>query len=391
MDAYLSPTTSSIPSYPAPTPPSITGDLTFRRDAARIERAMTELTNKGEGELPKAGSGFSPKQWATTHTQRTHTKHTNTNETADLAPTWLKPIIAAAGPIIVKLMVLIRSLYPYILKAHSGYLWAHANLPMELLVALWGLTLCFFGGTFSLTLAAYEAFKISGWDVSRAALTDLYEEMDRYLRASVEDDKRDDDGDGIADVEQIDSKELVKRKLALVLKVADPNKVNDALGGISQGLVGVVATLKFKHARTVALGVSIGNHLRRPAGLYLTPILAGLVPKEHRKWVPHIINYLCKAVAVSVAWTVSAVVSAVQCGVRGGLMFARSMLKYANKRGWCDIDEEETYLDEAVGWFVAVLGAGFQIWNGFGLPFPLNLILIPVRVLEGYLRWVVTE
>ena len=80
-----------------------------------------------------------------------------------------------------------------------------------------------------------------------------------------------------------------------------------------------------------------------------------------------------------------------QCGVRGGLMLARSMLKYANKRGWCDIDEEETYLDEAVGWFVAVLGAGFQIWNGFGLPFPLNLILIPVRVLEGYLRWVVTE
>ena len=100
------------------------------------------------------------------------------------------------------------------------------------------------------------------------------------------------------------------------------------------------------------------------------------------KGVPHVINYAGKLNAVSVAWTISSIMSAVQCGVRGGLMFARAGLKYAKKRGIVDLDDEDTYLDEIVGWTVAVLGAGFQIMNGFGLPFPLNVLLLPFRLLE---------
>jgi hypothetical protein len=76
---------------------------------------------------------------------------------------------------------------------------------MDIVIALWGLTLCFFGGTFPLTLAAYEAFKISGWDTSRAAISDLWEQGREYRRASIADDKKDDDGNGVADVDEMSS------------------------------------------------------------------------------------------------------------------------------------------------------------------------------------------
>jgi hypothetical protein len=307
------------------------------------------------------------------------------------APTWMQPVLKAVPGVIMKILALLHKLAPLFKKLKEAHAWSEKNLPLDLVVGLWGLTLCFFGGTFPLVIAAYEAFKISGWDTSRAALNDLYGQLEDYRRASAIDDTRDDDGDGISDVDQISTTELVTRKASLALKVCDPNKVNDALGGLSQGFVGVIATLKFKYARTVALGVSIGNQLRKPAGMYLTPHLAALVPDEHRKWVPLFIDMVCKTIAVSIAWTIQAIISTVQCSIRGGLMFSRAMLRYANDKEYVKIDEDDTYLDEIAGWGVAFLGASFQLWNGFGLPFPLNILLIPFRALEAYLRWVVTS
>jgi hypothetical protein len=87
--------------------------------------------------------------------------------------------------------VLARKAAPILITLSDKWAWAQANLPVEVLVMCWGLTLCFFGGTFSLTLCAYEAFKISGWDTSRAAIEDLNKELVRYRSASIEDDKLD--------------------------------------------------------------------------------------------------------------------------------------------------------------------------------------------------------
>ena len=55
------------------------------------------------------------------------------------------------------------------------------------------------------------------------------------------------------------------------------------------------------------------------------------------------------------------------------------------------IDFVDDYVDEIVGWFVAFVGIYFQIMSGFGLPFPMNLFLFPVSIMEGYLQWVVSE
>ena len=50
------------------------------------------------------------------------------------------------------------------------------------------------------------------------------------------DDKVDADGDGIADASQTTGKELIQRKVKLVLTKMNPEKVNDAIASIYKGM-----------------------------------------------------------------------------------------------------------------------------------------------------------
>lgn len=50
------------------------------------------------------------------------------------------------------------------------------------------------------------------------------------------DDKVDADGDGVADATQINGRELIKRKVKLVLTKMNPEKVNDAIASIYKGM-----------------------------------------------------------------------------------------------------------------------------------------------------------
>ena len=68
--------------------------------------------------------------------------------------------------------------------------------------------------------------------------------------------------------------------------------------------------------------------------------------------------------------------------MRGGLLCSRGILRWANKHGLIDLHEDDTYLDEVVGYGLAAAGFAFQFFNGFALPFPLNIILFPLTCVE---------
>ena len=55
------------------------------------------------------------------------------------------------------------------------------------------------------------------------------------VQENKKDNKKDDDGDGISDADQIEGRELVKRKVKLVLTKMNPEKVNDAISAIYKG------------------------------------------------------------------------------------------------------------------------------------------------------------
>ena len=71
----------------------------------------------------------------------------------------------------------------------------------------------------------------------RKSLSSLSAEIMLIIEESKKDDKVDADGDGVADTKQIDGKELVKRKVKLVLTKMDPEKVNTAIASIYKGML----------------------------------------------------------------------------------------------------------------------------------------------------------
>ena len=55
------------------------------------------------------------------------------------------------------------------------------------------------------------------------------------VQENKKDNNKDGDGDGISDADQIEGRQLVKRKVKLVLTKMNPEKVNDAISAIYKG------------------------------------------------------------------------------------------------------------------------------------------------------------
>lgn len=143
----------------------------------------------------------------------------------------------------------------------------------QALRALYGLALCFFGGIFANTIAAVEAFKQSGYERARTCFHDLRKAAAELYEANEKDNLRDDNHDGVADVDQINKQQLLSRKMVLIIRTVDPTVLQQAFIGLYQGFIGVLASLRFKFAKSIALGLSIGNMARRPLAVVLAPTL----------------------------------------------------------------------------------------------------------------------
>lgn len=56
------------------------------------------------------------------------------------------------------------------------------------------------------------------------------------------------------------------------------------------------------------------------------PLLAALIPPKYHHWIPVIVKNAVRAGAVSLAWRLQVINSAMQSAMRGGLIFARCKL-----------------------------------------------------------------
>jgi len=158
----------------------------------------------------------------------------------------IKPVLDKAAPAFAVLSQVFAIVYPYIEMAFTylAVVWEKLQPyhPQEFMPAIAGFVLVFFGGNFFTLAAAVEAYRMVGFDDTKTALIALHKSYKVALDASKKDDEVDDDGDGIPDVKQISSKELVQRKIGVVAKAIDPELVADAVTAINAGLMAVVAT-----------------------------------------------------------------------------------------------------------------------------------------------------
>ena len=146
-------------------------------------------------------------------------------------------------------------------------------------------------------------------------------------------------------------------------------------------------------ARVVTMSVTISDFVMQPLNRYVTPTIKASVPKEYSKWVPVLLGWCVKAIAMSFAWYIQTVISALSSAMRGGLLIARSLMKLANQKGWKFVPEndEETYIDEYVAYVMAALGFYFQFSMGFEVPFPFNILLFPFELAEIFIKWEVAS
>jgi len=310
-------------------------------------------------------------------------------ELSKKVPGQVAPYVKQAAPYLAKAAVMVMLAAPYVMRAIKETKDVVERLPDKVVLAIIGFVVCFFGGVFPATIAAVEAWIICGGPEAWETVKMLYAEWQKVGVENIKDDLKDDDKDGVPDVLQIPPQELILRKSKLVMSSVDPEKVSTGLVSLYTGWIGVLAVLKIQFAMTVTLGERIGGMMYKSVSR-LEPTLQESVPEEYRKWVPVCTRWACKLLAMSIAWWITRAVAAVHSAMRGGQMCAKYVIDYLHERQMIKSSSEELYWDEALGWSLCVAGLLFQFAYGFGVPFPLNVLLWPVQLLEGFIVYSVS-
>lgn len=302
-----------------------------------------------------------------------------------------KVLTLVARPLVQLISIALPQIIFYTTLACRWY----SKLPIEHTKILIGSIFCFFGGVYPALFAAIEAAKHGGWEDLKVAIKDLAEEAMIIIEESKKDDELDEDGDGIKDVQQIGNKEYIMRKGNLVIVKMNPAKVDKALGIVYKVWLSVIAVLTVKFAGTIALAISISEFIKKPLNRYVAPIVQAATPDEYDKWIPILFGWFVKAIAISIAWYIQAVISAVTSSLIGALMISRAVLTISRRKtkaiaGVIPEDLSETNIDEFASYALAAFGVYVQFKMNFDVPFPLNIPLFPFEFAEYYIRWSVT-
>ena len=147
----------------------------------------------------------------------------------------------------------------------------------------------------------------------------------------------------------------------------------------------VAAVLTLKFARTIALALSISDFLQQPIDRFIAPTISMGTPDKYKKWVPVLLGWAVKSIAMSIAWYIQSVISAFTSALAGGLMMARATYRALIHRkitfgGLLPADHENSMVDEGLSYLFAALGFYFQFSMGFDMPFPFNLLLWPLEI-----------
>ncbi|RYG67502.1 hypothetical protein EON64_07300 [archaeon] len=293
--------------------------------------------------------------------------------------------------------------------------------PGMLVLAAAGLVVCFFGGFFALTIAAVEAFCLCGYQTTLLSLRHIAEDIQAYLlksrpiseytASSKEGSGKEEDVAAGSTVESegspeddinasskprvhmLDSRGYILQQLYMLLVHIDPHRLSEALIGLNSGAVAVLTTLKLQFAKTITLGQAIAQSLQPVASIYGPQLLNRLLPEELHKWSPFVCRYGLKLLAISVAWRLRRVIASYHSALRGGSLCSKYVAKYLVAMKVLPRAAIKRYSTVILLWGYALALAGLymQYSAAYQLPYPLNMLLFPVTVVESCLLWVVNH
>eukprot|EP00913_Durusdinium_trenchii_P032747 g30655.t1 len=99
------------------------------------------------------------------------------------------------------------------------------------------------------------------------------------------------------------SQELVQHKTILVMQsIADPKRLQGAVGNLWSAYLAVIATLSLKFAQTTAYALAISEMVKFPVTRVVAPPLAYALGSNLVNWVDVIIDSTLKAIVILLVW-----------------------------------------------------------------------------------------
>eukprot|EP00531_Pseudo-nitzschia_arenysensis_P010124 CAMPEP_0116143148 /NCGR_PEP_ID=MMETSP0329-20121206/15293_1 /TAXON_ID=697910 /ORGANISM="Pseudo-nitzschia arenysensis, Strain B593" /LENGTH=427 /DNA_ID=CAMNT_0003638443 /DNA_START=18 /DNA_END=1301 /DNA_ORIENTATION=+ len=298
----------------------------------------------------------------------------------------------------------------------------YRSLPMDAITAQVGLVYCFLGGYYPTLFSSLQAAKYCGWNIMVKAISDLTEEallvIDELDHAGVWDPNFNEANGTSAP----NSREAFLKQTHIVLTTVDPAKLNTAAGALYTTWLGISTVLRREYARVIQLSLTLAEGMEMMGKILLVPALNIAVPKDYHRWVPVLLGWSTKALAMRVAWRIERVLVAATSAIAGGAMVARSITKLVKRRkkrrkvvkeremvvadetlakmNDDDDDPHENPLsvqEQVLGFAVGGLGFYTQIERqyqqrfSFQVPFPMSLVTWPFDLAERWIQWYITE
>ncbi len=266
---------------------------------------------------------------------------------------------------------------------------------------MWNVMLVFFGGQFALTIMAIQAFQLTGSVVIEKSLSQLREQFREAMSKFQKDpDAReifDANNDGVITLDEVTTAVMAsingetssvrdknRKIVAVCMRCIDPARLSEAASGFLMGSMAIIATLRSKMAKCVAVGTKIGEHLAMFLTAKTQKPLYSRFP-EHTKWVDIGLKSGSTVVGIIVSFLLTKVINAFNCALQGAEALSVIILDYAHKRGrLMNVRRGDNFVQAAT---VALVFFGMmtQLKTGFRLPWYLKLLMLPAVASENIL------
>jgi hypothetical protein len=245
--------------------------------------------------------------------------------------------------------------------------------------------LTFFGGVFLTLIAAGEAAYLFGWAKISASLLQLQRGWRAARVAFKRDNLRDEDGNGVADVDEMSAQQLATRRFLVLSRSVDPATLSAAIEGLSTASLAILATCWIRFAYAITIGSKIGDVIDEMVlGPRFVELLRTAIPDDYEKWIPVVCRYLERYVGITLAWFLMRVTSSAFSAMRGAELLVSGIAAFLVRYGYVDrwlVSKGQPALTATWG-LVAMCGLYWQLSSGFRPPFPLNIIFLPLILSE---------
>jgi len=257
----------------------------------------------------------------------------------------------------------------------------YARTQQDVFLLCLGLLLCLAGAQYVTLVAAYEAFTQCGGADAAAACAAVAKDAATILETAANEEAKDSKGKAPPAL-------ALKRKALLLARMSQPEALQAAVAKVWLTGLGVLAALKLRFARTMALSAAMAAQVGPLAARHLQPRLEAAAPAELRKWAPMALATALHAACYCAALLLAGALAAVHAALRGGSLAAKHGLALLAERGLLKpAAAAEARTLHAVGLGLAAVGLVLQAAAGFRLPFPFSLLVLPLTAAESTLRF----